>query len=280
MRKPTSEWKLADVLEQPRGEFDWLEVKGRMGLDLSVERVKESDVRKQLTVAISALANTGGGLLIFGMHDPREAWQVDDGGVALYMKRPSTREWLEGIIPNIVDPPLRQFDVYAITDSQLADDRGIIIVEIGDSDLAPHQAEDNRYYGRVVGKSRPLGHRLVTDILSRRRNPEIALALAVVRVRTHRREVYYELHVTATNSIPIPCRVRLPLGMALYPSEAVLLGCAGMTGRRGALERTHRGSWRGSGLHRLRRTPVRAAHARTTGGAGETAPALTRCPRS
>lgn len=95
------------------------------------------------------------------------------------VKKPSTREWLEDIIPTLVDFPLSSFNVYAVqgkgNKSQIAEGRGIFIIEILDSEQAPHQAIDNRYYVRVGGKSRPIGHRLVADIFGRRSYPKIQL---------------------------------------------------------------------------------------------------------
>ncbi len=44
--------------------------------------------------------------------------------------------------------------------------RALYVIEIGDSPLAPHQSKsDHVYYGRVSGKSRPLGNRMVLDRL-------------------------------------------------------------------------------------------------------------------
>jgi len=81
---------------------------------LTLPNVKESAVRENLSKAISAFANSGGGNLVFGLSDPRQKWQVDDGGIDLFVKSISTREWLEDIIPNSVDAPLRSFNVYSI----------------------------------------------------------------------------------------------------------------------------------------------------------------------
>ncbi len=44
MREPR-EWDEEYLLNLPVGEFDWLEVKGRRGLDLTLGNVKEPDVR-------------------------------------------------------------------------------------------------------------------------------------------------------------------------------------------------------------------------------------------
>lgn len=178
MKEP-KDWNEEYLLNLPIGEFDWLEVKSRRGLDLTLSSVEESDVKSNMSKAISAFANSGGGTLVFGLLNPSKDWQVDDGGIDLAVKKPSTREWLEDIIPTLVDFPLNSFNVYVVQrkgkKSQIAEGRGVFIIEILDSEQAPHQATDNRYYVRVGGKSRPIGHRLVADIFGRRSYPKIQL---------------------------------------------------------------------------------------------------------
>jgi hypothetical protein len=177
------DWDENYVFNLPIGEFDWLEVKGRRALDLTIQSVNERDVRQNLSRALSAFANSGGGIIVFGLSDPTTRWTVDDGGVDLHVKNPNTREWLEDVIPNLVDAPLSKFNVYVIqrndATSQILEGRGIFIVEILDSEQAPHQANDHKYYARVGGRSRPIGHKLVADIFGRQQYPKIELEFEI-----------------------------------------------------------------------------------------------------
>jgi len=91
MRAPR-DWDEEYLLNLPIGEFDWLEVKGRRGLDLTLSSVDESNVKSNMSKAISAFANSGGGTLVFGLSNPSKNWQVDDGGIDLAVKRPGTRD--------------------------------------------------------------------------------------------------------------------------------------------------------------------------------------------
>jgi hypothetical protein len=203
--KPAREWDEAYLLNLPAGEFNWLEVKGRKALDLTVETVLETAVKENLSKAISALANSGGGQLIFGLSDPvRGVYHVDDGGVDLRVKGRSTREWLEDIITVSVDPQPLRFNVYVVTSgastSEIGAGRGVFIVDIPDSEQAPHQASDNRYYARVAGKSRPIGYRMVLDIMGRRRAPDLRCTFELISPKGQLRPlgagVYLdELHV-------------------------------------------------------------------------------------
>jgi len=182
------DWDEEYILNLPLGEFDWFEAKGRKALDLTIPGVKEDAVRENLARAVSAFANSGGGTLIFGLGNPSSAigrWVVDDGGVTTIIKgKTETREWLESIIPTLVEFPLNSFNVYAIlpgdTTSQIQPGRALYVVDIPDSPAAPHQsAIDNRYYARVAGRSRPIGHRFVVDIMSRRQHPKIELEFEI-----------------------------------------------------------------------------------------------------
>jgi hypothetical protein len=181
--KDAREWDEDYLLNLPNGEYDWLEIKGRRGLDLSCQDVDEKHIRDLLSKAISAFANTGGGKLVVGLTQSVSGWAVDDGGVSLDMRKPTTREWLEDVIPHLVDFPLTSFNVYCVQrsseQSQIAKGRGVFIIDIGEGNSAPHQATDQKYYARIAGKSRPIPHRLVLDIMGRRKDPRIELAFRI-----------------------------------------------------------------------------------------------------
>jgi hypothetical protein len=188
--KPVSEWDEEYLLSLPLGEFDWFEAKGRKALDLTLPEVDESKVLDTLAKAISALANSGGGQLVFGLKNPSRqmsTWLVDDGAISTSVKgKTSTKEWLENVIPNLVEFPLTQFNVYPIKsssgESQILPDRALYVVDIADSSNAPHQSKrDSVYYARVGGKSCPISHRMIMDIVGRRQYPKIELKFEIER---------------------------------------------------------------------------------------------------
>jgi hypothetical protein len=129
-----------------------------------------------LSKQASAFANGSGGLLFVGIDD---AGQID-GGVPTALKG-GTRAWLEDLIAACVDPPLPRCNVFEVsprTDSNslIKDGHGVYVIEISASPDAPHQAKDHRYYLRIAGKSRPMGHVHVQDVLRRTFHPKIELA--------------------------------------------------------------------------------------------------------
>ncbi len=186
--KPVAEWNEDDVLSLPHGEFDWLEAKGRRAIDLTLPTVREADVLENLAKEISAFANSGGGQLILGLANPSNMtnkWAVDDGGVSTTVKgKISTKEWLEDVLPNLVDFPLTEFNVYPITskdsNSEILPERALYVIDIQDSPHAPHQStRDKRYYARVAGKSQPINHRMIVDIIGRRQHPKVELEFEI-----------------------------------------------------------------------------------------------------
>src|SRR5438874_958413 len=97
--KDARDWDEEYVLNLPPGEQDWFEAKSSGALDPTLPNAQLPDrMRDELSVSLSALANTGGGVLVYGISEVDEQWQVDSGGVSLNVKKRNTKEWLEDII--------------------------------------------------------------------------------------------------------------------------------------------------------------------------------------
>jgi predicted HTH transcriptional regulator len=123
---------------------------------LTISGVSPDAVLNELAKQLSAFANTGGGRIIYGISD---TGTVDNGGVARSVKgRQPTRERLEDVIPTLTEYEIVGFNVYEIvpkaSGSALAVDKSLYIVDVPDSDRAPHQSKrDQKYYVRLAGKS-------------------------------------------------------------------------------------------------------------------------------
>lgn len=177
MTKPVAEWDEDYLLGLPL-ENDTLERKGSTLLDLSLPQANEGKVLNELAKQLSAFANTGGGRVIYGLTDKGE---VDHGGVSRILRgRRSTKEWLEDLIPSLTDYEIVGVNVYEITgkeaDSKIHSSRAIYVVDIPDSDRAPHQSKkDYKYYVRLGAKSEPASHRLIEDIRNRAKHPIVSV---------------------------------------------------------------------------------------------------------
>jgi hypothetical protein len=82
------------------------------------------------------------------------------------------------LIPGLTDFEIVGFNVYEIAPkavgSALAPNKSLYVIDVPDSERAPHQSRrDLKYYVRLGGKSRPASHRLIEDIRNRARHPKL-----------------------------------------------------------------------------------------------------------
>jgi hypothetical protein len=174
-RVTSDPWTEARLAELGSTEHDFLEFKGSQyvwsGGELS------AGFMFGLSKQISAFANGAGGRIILGLDDHG----LIDGGVPARIKPCGTREWLEDIVPGLVAPKLSRFNVFEVpwpgpdAPSSLAQGHAVYIIEIPPSVDAPHQSVDHRYYLRIAGKSRPMGHVHIQDVLRRAVHPDVEL---------------------------------------------------------------------------------------------------------
>jgi hypothetical protein len=169
----TPRWSEAAIEALDPNEYDYQEFKG--SLWLSKDRQVVGAFLHMLSKQVSAFANGAGGRLVIGLDDEGRI----DGGVPVDLKSGGTRHWLEDVIPGVVSPGLRAFNVFEVqghgSGSAILPGHAVYVVEIPPSEDAPHQANDHRYYLRIAGKSRPMGHIHVEDVLRRTRHPRVRL---------------------------------------------------------------------------------------------------------
>lgn len=170
--EPTERWTEARLTALEPHEHDFQEFKGAGWLIAKGDLV--SNFVLALSKQVSAFVNGAGGRLFIGLDDNG----VIDGGVPTDL-RGGTREWLEDLVPGSVDPPLRTCNVFEVPHggpgSAIHPGHAVYVVDLPPSDHAPHQSKDHRYYLRIAGKSRPMGHVHVQDVLRRVRHPVVRL---------------------------------------------------------------------------------------------------------
>jgi hypothetical protein len=164
-------WSESEIDQLPQGEHDYFERKS--GLLLTNHK---GQFLEALAKAISAFANSGGGHLILGVNDTG----VPDG-LPPVEGRTSIRDWIEQIIPNLVAYPLSDFRVHRVirgNPSRIPPDKEVIVVDVGDSALAPHQStRDKIYYYRSAGRSELAPHFYLELLRQRLVNPVLDLSL-------------------------------------------------------------------------------------------------------
>lgn len=182
MSKPVSEWDEAYILSLPK-EDDELERKGSLKLDLTAG-ADENDVLAELAKQLSAFANMGGGKIIYGLKD---SGAVDAGGVSTQVKN-GTKEWLERQIPILTEFEILGFKVFefgpSANGSQIGAGKALYVVEVPDSDRAPHQSrKDFRYYVRLGSQSLPAPHKMIEDIRNRQTHPRVSISEITVELQ-------------------------------------------------------------------------------------------------
>lgn len=143
------QWTEAEVLELSTGEQDYFERKS--GSDFTEER---DNFLNFVAKALSAFANSGGGHLVLGLQDDA----VTFDGLPAMKGRTPIRQWLEQAIPNLLRYELQDFRVHEVIPSKPSTIPGgkvAIVVDVGDSALAPHQTARGQvnYYFRQGGHS-------------------------------------------------------------------------------------------------------------------------------
>lgn len=163
-------WTESDLMLLAGGEHDYFDRKSGLML-------QDRDFRDDLAKALSAFANSGGGHIILGMTDTGSIDGVPDN----LKGRTRTRDWLEQIIPGLVAYRLEDFRVHeAIPDepSSIPGGKVLIVIDVGDSALAPHQTSGTcAYYHREGGRSCPASHFYLEMLRNRLTAPVLTATL-------------------------------------------------------------------------------------------------------
>lgn len=157
----------------PVGELSYIDYKESRWLTL------DQKWRQDVSRYLSAFANQEGGYLVIGVVDPVPGGVIQvDGGTPLDANG-GIIQWLENVLPDLVERPLDHIDVWAVTSrtgqSAIHPNHGVIVIHVRPSEGAPHQARDGKYYTRHGSKLKPLGHRAISDIAARRKYPSLQL---------------------------------------------------------------------------------------------------------
>jgi Putative DNA-binding domain len=163
MEKYTIEY-LRDLIENQIEENLHLEYKSSGAL------AKQNDKTSEISKDVSAMANSDGGILIYGIkedennrHLPKEIQHVN--------RKDFSKEWLAQIIHEKIQPRIDGVQIFPIA---LSNESVVYVVEIPKSSTA-HQAADKKYYKRSDSISAAMYDYEIRDILNRAKNPKIKL---------------------------------------------------------------------------------------------------------
>jgi hypothetical protein len=131
---------------QPIQENEYLEFKGATEL-------RDDDAKRLWSKSLSGFANSGGGLVVFGI-DARKDQQtgVDSAGeVSLVPNAPALASRLQQLTPFATDPPVQGASVHIIS-SPSEPQKGFVVGFVPESEALPHRAEHEKkaFYIRVA----------------------------------------------------------------------------------------------------------------------------------
>lgn len=167
MARTWTEAKLQNFIKSGIEESLTLEYKAADALDRSEYK------KKEITKDVSAMANSAGGVLIYGIseftaenkrHLPEKITPVN--------RNEFPREWVEQII-QAIRPRIDGIVIHSVGLSSGETDVAYII-EIPQSNTA-HQSSDHRYYKRFNFQSVPMEDYEVRDVIFREQTPDIHL---------------------------------------------------------------------------------------------------------
>lgn len=167
MAKVWTESRLQNFITSEIEESLTLEYKSAEALD----RVDAK--KKEITKDVSAMANSAGGVLIYGIaesseenrrHLPEKITPID--------RREYPREWVEQII-QAIRPRIDGIVIHSVNLSS-GEHHTAYIIEIPQSNTA-HQASDHRYYKRFNFQAVPMEDYEIRDVMFREQTPNITL---------------------------------------------------------------------------------------------------------
>lgn len=139
---------------------------------------RETKAKTEITKDVSALANSGGGTIIYGMaefsdmarkHLPEKIDPAD--------RTNFSKEWLENIIAQI-KPRISDLRIHPVQLASGANDVAYV-VEVPQGTTA-HQAADFRYYRRYNFEAVPMLDHEVKDVMNRAKQPRIVVRAKLV----------------------------------------------------------------------------------------------------
>lgn len=155
-----TKWRESDLLQvvrDGRGESLSLEFKSTAAL----QRTDRN--KRELTRDVTALANSAGGVIVYGIRE------LDGGRVELdegIDSRERSVEWVEDVLSSI-QQRIDSAHVHAISLDTYSPGREAIVVYVPQSFRAPHQASDYRFYKRHGARVLPMEEYEVRDVSRR-----------------------------------------------------------------------------------------------------------------
>jgi Putative DNA-binding domain len=138
---------------------------------------KKRDVRTEITKDVSAMANSSGGIIIYGMAECKDdAKRHLPERIDPITRSQFSKEWLEHVISNI-EPRIASLLIIPI-EIPTNPDHVVYIVQIPKSTTA-HQALDLKYYRRYNFEAVAMSDSEIRDVMNRQQFPTLSVSAAL-----------------------------------------------------------------------------------------------------
>lgn len=171
---------MSDWNEQKIIEYVSNNIEENLNLEYkSADALSNSDgKKKELSKDISAMANSDGGVIIYGVKefDDKQREHLPER-ITPISRVNFPKEWVEQIINSNIQPRIDKIKIHSI---QLASGENDVayIVEIPKSDTA-HQAKDYRYYKRYNFQVLEMHDHEIRDVMNRLKFPKFSVSLYI-----------------------------------------------------------------------------------------------------
>lgn len=172
MRQEPWLWTEDDLLE-----LITLAVQENLELDYKrCDALQKIDSKKnEISKDVSAFANSAGGTIVYGVKEVGHLPQEIDTGLD---PAEITREWLEQVINSRIQRRIDGVRVNQVLLTRTAPGRVAYVVHVPQSNHAPHQAWDKRFYKRFNFESVPMEEYEVRDVANRSTSPDLQVQFA------------------------------------------------------------------------------------------------------
>lgn len=136
---------------------------------------KKDKKKDEISKDVGAFANSAGGTIVYGMlEDGHVPTELDIG----YDPNDIPKEWLEQVINSRIHRRISGIRVNQVMLNQTNPGRVAYIVHIPQSNQAPHQSSDKRFYKRFNFESVPMEEYEIRDVANRNTAPDLKLNYA------------------------------------------------------------------------------------------------------
>jgi len=137
---------------------------------------KTEGKKKEISKDVSAFANSAGGIIIYGISEFDEAKKSHlPEKIDPVNRTEFSKEWIEQVINSNISPKVSGIKIFPIQVGAAADNHGVYIIEIPQSNTA-HQAKDKKYYKRYNFESVAMEDYELKDIINRTNKTDIRIS--------------------------------------------------------------------------------------------------------